>query len=38
MQGLVATTLTSKYIPKITLFIDEPYKESIKVQQLIDKL
>ena len=38
LQDLIAKTLTSKYIPKITLYIDEPYRESIKVQQLLDKL
>ncbi|MDA9610579.1 ribosome-binding factor A [Alphaproteobacteria bacterium] len=38
MQELIAKTMTSKYIPKISLYVDEPYKESIKVQQLIDQL
>ena len=38
MQEIIAKTMTSKYIPKISLYVDEPYKESIKVQQLIDQL
>jgi ribosome-binding factor A len=38
MQELIAKTLTSKFIPRISLYVDEPYEESIKVQQLIDKL
>ena len=38
IQEIVARTLTSKYIPRISLYLDEPYKESIKVQQLLDSL
>ncbi len=38
LQELIAKTLTSKYIPRIALFVDKAYGESIKVQMLIDKL
>ncbi len=38
MQEIIAKTLTSKFIPRISLYVDEPYKESIKVQQLLDQL
>ncbi len=38
IQQLIAQTLTSKYIPKITLFVDETFKKSLEVQKLLDKL
>ena len=38
IQSLIANTLTSKYTPKVTLIFDQTFKDSLKVQSLIDSL
>ena len=38
IQHQIAQTLTSKYIQKISFIVDETYKKSIQVQNIIDNL
>tara|TARA_B100000131_G_C17773458_1_gene474301 strand:- start:5 stop:349 length:345 start_codon:yes stop_codon:yes gene_type:complete len=38
IQNLIARTLTTKYTPKISLTFDQSFKESLKVQSLLDNL
>ncbi len=38
IQNLIAKTLTSKYTPKVSLIFDQSFKESLKVQSLLDNL